>query len=108
MISSRFIWSLFFFWLYFGLLVRMDENLLGIIAGILTSVAMMPQLIKVIKEKNAEDISVLMLIVLISGLSLWIWYGILKDELPIILSNGFSVLVNLTLLTCCLIFKKRN
>lgn len=86
----------------------MDENLLGLIAGGITSIAMMPQLIKVLKEKNAEDISIVMLLVLISGLSLWVWYGILKDELPIILSNGFSILVNLTLLICCLIFKKKN
>ena len=107
MVSSEFIRGLFF-WLYFGLMTLMDENLLGIIAGILTSVAMMPQLIKVIREKNVEDISVVMLLVLISGLSLWVWYGILKDELPIILSNGFSVLVNLTLLTCCFIFKKKD
>lgn len=70
--------------------------------------AMMPQLIKVIKEKNAEDISVVMLLVLIIGLSLWVWYGILQDELPIILSNGFSVLVNITLLICCIIFKKKS
>lgn len=47
----------------------------NIIAGILTSVAMMPQLIKVVKENNAEDISIMMLLVLISGLSLWGWYG---------------------------------
>ena len=85
----------------------MDENIIGLIAGGLTSIAMMPQLIKVIKEKNAEDISVIMLLILIFGLSLWVWYGILKDELPIILSNGFSVLVNLTLLICCFIFKKK-
>jgi len=86
----------------------MNEELLGLIAGILTSVAMMPQLIKVLKEKNAKDISMVMLLVLISGLSLWVWYGILKDELPIILSNGFSVLVNLTLLACCFVFKKKD
>ncbi|MFC0343205.1 SemiSWEET transporter [Epilithonimonas hispanica] len=85
----------------------MDENIIGLIAGGLTSIAMMPQLIKVIKEKNAEDISVIMLLILISGLSLWVCYGFLKDELPIILSNGFSVLVNLTLLICCFIFKKK-
>ena len=85
----------------------MDENIIGLIAGGLTSIAMMPQLIKVIKEKNAEDISVIMLLILISGLSLWVWYGFLKNELPIILSNGFSVLVNLTLLICCFIFKKK-
>jgi len=86
----------------------MNTELLGLIAGGITSIAMMPQLIKVIKEKNAKDISVVMLLVLITGLSLWVWYGILQDELPIILSNGFSVLVNLTLLICCIIFKKKN
>ncbi|UQB69072.1 SemiSWEET transporter [Epilithonimonas zeae] len=86
----------------------MNIELLGLIAGGITSIAMMPQLIKVIKEKNAKDISVVMLLVLITGLSLWVWYGILQDELPIILSNGFSVLVNLTLLVCCIIFKKKN
>ena len=76
----------------------MDIEVLGLVAGGITSVAMMPQLIKVIKEKNAEDISVVMLLVLITGLSLWVWYGILQNELPIILSNSFSVLVNITLL----------
>ncbi|GEN76559.1 SemiSWEET transporter [Chryseobacterium hagamense] len=86
----------------------MDENLLGIIAGALTSVAMLPQLLKVIKNKNAEDLSWGMLMVLISGLSLWVWYGFLKDELPIILSNAFAVLVNITLLICCIIYKKKS
>ena len=86
----------------------MDIEVLGLVAGGITSVAMMPQLIKVIKEKNAEDISVVMLLVLITGLSLWIWYGILQNELPIILSNSFSVLVNITLLICSMMFKKKS
>ncbi|WP_294307794.1 MULTISPECIES: SemiSWEET transporter [Chryseobacterium] len=86
----------------------MDENLLGIIAGVLTSVAMLPQLIKVIRQKNADDLSWGMLMVLISGLSLWVWYGFLKDELPIIISNAFAVIVNVTLLICCMIYKKKS
>jgi len=86
----------------------MDENILGIIAGILTSVSMIPQLVKVLKEKNAEDLSWVMILVLISGLSLWVWYGFLKNELPIILSNAFAVTVNIILLICCMIYKKKN
>ncbi|WP_284464201.1 SemiSWEET transporter [Chryseobacterium sp.] len=85
----------------------MNENLLGIIAGILTSVSMIPQLIKVIREKNVEEISLLMLLVLISGLSLWVWYGFMKDELPIIISNSFAVLVNICLLICYIIYSKK-
>jgi len=85
----------------------MDENILGIVAGILTSVSMIPQLLKVLKEKNAEDLSWTMILVLISGLSLWVWYGFIKDELPIILSNAFAVIVNVILLICCMIYKKK-
>ncbi|KUJ51045.1 SemiSWEET transporter [Chryseobacterium sp. JAH] len=86
----------------------MDVNILGIVAGVLTSVSMIPQLIKVIKEKNVEDLSWVMISILICGLSLWVWYGILQNELPIILSNAFAVLVNLTLLVCFVIFRKKQ
>ncbi|REC48454.1 SemiSWEET transporter [Chryseobacterium pennipullorum] len=85
----------------------MNENILGIVAGVLTSISMIPQLVKVIREKNVEDISLLMLLVLISGLSLWVWYGFMKDELPIILSNAFAVLVNLSLLVCYAAYNKK-
>lgn len=85
----------------------MNVEVLGLVAGALTSIASMPQLIKVIKTKNVEDISWLMLIILIVGLSLWVWYGIQNDELPIILSNSFAVLVNLTLFICYLIYRNK-
>lgn len=85
----------------------MNENVLGIIAGVLTSASMMPQLIKVLKEKNVEDLSWVTLLVLIAGVSLWVWYGFIKDELPIILSNAFSVVLNITLLACYFIYKKK-
>ncbi|GAA4180582.1 SemiSWEET transporter [Sphingobacterium ginsenosidimutans] len=86
----------------------MNENLLGIAAGILTSVAMLPQLIKVIKEKNVGDLSWVMILVLICGLSLWVWYGVLKNELPIILSNAFAVLVNSCLFICYFLYKDNS
>lgn len=86
----------------------MNENILGIVAGVLTSISMIPQLVKVLKEKNAEDLSWTMILVLISGLSLWVWYGFIKDELPIILSNAFAVVVNIVLLICCMIYKKNK
>lgn len=82
------------------------ENAVGIVAGILTSGAMIPQLVKVLKEKNVEDLSAVMLIVLIIGLSLWVAYGIMKDEWPIILSNSFAVLVNVSLAICLVIYRK--
>lgn len=86
----------------------MNENILGIVAGVLTSVSMIPQLVKVIREKNVEDISLLMLLVLISGLSLWVWYGFEKDELPIIISNAFAGLVNISLLICYIKYNNKK
>ena len=84
----------------------MNENILGLVAGGITSVAMLPQLIKVLKEIDVQDLSLLMILFLITGLSLWVWYGFIKDELPIILSNAFAVLVNICLLICYFKFRK--
>lgn len=86
----------------------MDENILGTIAGILTSIAAMPQLIKVLKSKNVNDLSWHMLAILITGLSLWVWYGAIKSEWPIIISNGFAVMVNVSLLICYFKFRDQK
>lgn len=72
--------------------------IIGIAAGVLTAASMMPQVIKTIKTKEADNISVLMLIALIGGVSLWLVYGIMKKDMPIICTNAFSLLVNLVML----------
>ena len=70
----------------------------GIGAAVLTAVAMLPQLIKVIREKKSEGISIYMIAVLKTGLGLWIWYGFLKKDYPIIGTNIFSLIVNMLLI----------
>ena len=72
---------------------------IGIAAGVLTSIAMLPQLIKIIKEKKADDVSIVMLLVLITGLAIWAVYGFMRDDWPIIVTNCFSFLLNLVVLT---------
>jgi MtN3 and saliva related transmembrane protein len=74
-------------------------QIIGITAGVLTSVSMLPQLIKMIKEKKAGDVSIVMLLVLISGLALWAVYGFMRDDIPIIATNSFSCLLNIIVLT---------
>lgn len=68
--------------------------LVGFVAGILTAISMLPQLIKTLKEKKAEDISPVMLVVLITGVVLWIFYGFLKKDWPIIITNSISFILN--------------
>ena len=69
-------------------------EIVGIAAGVCTSVSLLPQLIKILKHKKAEDISLFYLIILFVGLSMWVWYGVLREDVPIIATNGFSLVVN--------------
>ncbi len=66
----------------------------GIAAGTCTSISLVPQLIKVIKEKKAKNISLFMLFILLAGVSTWVWYGILREDYPIIITNGFSLIID--------------
>ncbi|HEX8331418.1 MAG TPA: SemiSWEET transporter [Segetibacter sp.] len=69
-------------------------QIIGIIAGIFTASSLLPQAIKIIREKKAENVSIGMLLFLMTGVSLWIYYGYLRDDLPIIITNCFSLLLN--------------
>lgn len=77
----------------------MDWNqVIGIVAGICTATSLLPQVIKTFKEKKAEDVSILMLVVLWIGQILWIVYGIQKKDVPIIATNAFSLLINVLMM----------
>jgi MtN3 and saliva related transmembrane protein len=80
----------------------------GIVAGIFTSCSLLPPLIKLIKDRKPEQVPIGMLIVLLGGLSLWIYYGILKTDWPIILTNCFSLLQNITMICLRQIYKHQN
>lgn len=62
-------------------------TVLGLVAGILTTIAYLPQLIKTWRSKSADDLSWTMLIVLCIGISLWLVYGVSVHDLPIIAAN---------------------
>jgi MtN3 and saliva related transmembrane protein len=82
-------------------------QIIGLAAGILTASSLIPQVVKTLKEKKAEDVSLIMLFVLQSGLVLWIVYGIKKDDLPIILTNCFSLLVNIVMVVLRIKYRKK-
>lgn len=81
-------------------------QLIGIIAGICTGISLLPQLIKIIKDKKADDISWVMLIVLLAGLAGWVWYGMLREDYPIIITNSFSFLVNVAIIFFTVRYRK--
>jgi len=81
-------------------------QVIGLAAGVCTSTSLIPQVVKTIKEKKAEDVSLVMLLVLASGIILWIIYGIKKNDLPIIATNAFSLVVNVTMVILGIKYKK--
>jgi MtN3 and saliva related transmembrane protein len=83
-------------------------HLIGIIAGIFTSTSLIPQFIKILKEKKADDVSPWMLVILMTGVGLWAWYGIRKDDWPIIVTNSLSFLLNLAVLTLKFIYSGKK
>ena len=81
-------------------------QIIGIAAGICTATSLLPQVIKTFKEKKAEDVSLMMLLLLQAGLILWIIYGFKREDLPIIITNCFSLLVNITMVVLRIRYKK--
>lgn len=78
-------------------------QILGLMAGGLTTVAFLPQVIKTWKSKSAKDLSLAMFFVFALGTLLWLIYGIIIKQLPIILANS----ITLALATVLLYFKLR-
>ncbi len=81
-------------------------QIIGLAAGICTATSLLPQIIKTLREKKADDVSLMMLFVLMTGIILWIVYGIKRDDLPIIATNSFSLLVNITMIILRIRYKK--
>ena len=80
--------------------------IVGILAGICTSIAALPQLIKAIKTKRVEGLSPFMFGVLVTGLSLWVVYGAVRQDWPLVVTNAVSVGLNLAIFI--LFFKYRQ
>ena len=68
-------------------------TLIGIIAATLTTGASLPQLIKSFKTKQTEDLSYYMYLLLTIGIFLWLIYGILDKDIPLIYANIFAMLI---------------
>jgi len=76
----------------------MNATHIGLLAGTLTSVAAIPQVVKTLRTRHARDISIWQPLLLAFGVALWMIYGILIHDLPLILANIIPLLCN-TLLT---------
>lgn len=83
-------------------------NLIGILASVFIATSLLPQVKKLTTEKQAGDISLGMLIILTIGQILWIIYGVMKNDWIIIISNSFSLLVDIVTLVLSVRYKKNE
>ena len=84
----------------------MNIDIFGYFAAILTTAAFLPQLVKTIKTKKADDVSLTTLIMFIVGVFSWIIYGFKISSAPILIANLITLILNLLILISKVYFSK--
>ena len=83
-------------------------DLFGFLAAFLTTIAFLPQLYKTWQTKSAEDVSLIMLILFITGLIFWIIYGLKIHSIPILVANIITFIFNFSILILKLTYRNNN
>ncbi|MEQ8715266.1 MAG: SemiSWEET transporter [Cyclobacteriaceae bacterium] len=66
---------------------------LGLFAGMLTTISFLPQVIKTWKTQSARDLSLEMFLIFCTGVLLWLIYGVIVGNVPIIVSNCLTIML---------------
>ena len=85
-----------------------SPDTLGLLAGSLTTVAFLPQLVKTWRSQSAEDVSVGMFVLFGTGVVLWGIYGWEIHALPVILTNVITFILATAILVLKLIYDRRS
>lgn len=72
---------------------------IGMVAAILTTCSFLPQAIKVIRTRQTKDLSLAMYVAFTAGVTLWLIYGLLLGQWPLILANAITLLLAAIILT---------
>ena len=67
---------------------------IGLLAGFITTLGYIPQVVKGYRSGRMDDVSIFMPVVLMAGMTLWLIYGIILEDIPIMLWNAVSVILN--------------
>lgn len=86
----------------------MKVTCIGLAAGFLTSIAVIPQVVRTWRIKHARDISIWQPLILIVGMLLWLSYGLLLGDTPLIAANSFSIACYLLLLAMKIVYDRRS
>ena len=84
----------------------MSTTLLGVCAGALTTLSFVPQVVKCWRCRSVRDLSTLMLLTFITGVTLWMIYGIRTGSWPIVVANGTTLVLALALVVMKVVFRE--
>jgi MtN3 and saliva related transmembrane protein len=66
---------------------------IGLLAALLTTAAFLPQVLHTLATRDTRGISLRMYVIFVAGVLLWLIYGLLTGDLPLILANGVTLLL---------------
>ena len=78
---------------------------IGFFAAFCTTIAFVPQVIKLYKSKSTKDISLYMFLIFTIGVLSWLIYGIIIFNIPVILANAVTLVLSLIILIYKLRYK---
>ena len=78
---------------------------IGFFAAFCTTIAFLPQAIKVYKSKSTKDISLYMFLIFTIGVLSWFVYGLIISDWPVILANAVTLFLSLFILIYKLKYK---
>ncbi len=73
-------------------------SLIGLTAAACTTLSFVPQVIHILRSRNTSGISLGMYLIFTVGVALWAIYGLIRDDLPVLLANGLTLLLTLSVL----------
>ena len=81
------------------LVIQLESaNTFGYFAAFLTTIAFLPQLIRILKARSADDVSLTMIVMFIVGLIFWIIYGWETKAIPVLIANIITLILNCSIL----------
>ena len=88
--------------------MNVNSTHIGLVAGFLTSVAAVPQVVKSYRSRHVRDISIWQPVLLTAGMVLWLIYGILLNDLPLITANIFSLACYAVLIVMKVVYRDND
>ena len=83
-------------------------EIIGLTAAVFTTIAFVPQVLKIWKKRDASGVSVTMYVIMFIGICIWFYYGILIDSIAVITANGVSGILQMFIIAFALIHRRKS